>query len=261
MARHGRAYPIPRRRVWTNTVQLLVTGTGTFTSAASSLSAEGAQLFTGTASLTSAASTLDILGQLQYNGTVAFAPAAASLAAQGSVATAGQITGVGAFTTAPASFRAKGRRRLKAGHDLVDLARYDQFVSQAEPILEELGQDPQPTGATAPVLDPVPTTPVERPADYREFLANTLSTLQVDPVAIPAIRIKGKAWVKGHATLTAEPVWLAASGGLIYHGASRVRSVPARLKASGSVDNYYTIRKQDDELLAEFLLANLSGVL
>jgi hypothetical protein len=241
------------------TADLLFSGTGALEGAAPSLDATADLAYVGSGAVTTAAASLDILGQLQYNGSVAWTSAASAYEATGTVAVTEDITGIGAISSAAASIRAKGRRRLKAGHDLVDLARYNAFVEQAEPILEELGQTPQPTGATAPVLAPPPTIHPEAPADYREFLAQALSTLQVAPVVLPALTVTGKSWIRGHVGLAATPIWMAARGGLTYQGASHFRSPEAHLAATGHVDNYYTIRRDDDLLMAQFIQSVLLG--
>lgn len=256
-----------------------IVGTGDLTTGAASLQADGTEVVSGTASLTtaaailvgtgdeivagygdldSAASSLDISGELSYNGTAAWTSAAASLNGAGTSGVT--ITGTGAFTSAPAILHAKGRRRRPAGHDLVDLARYNEFVAKGEQILEELGLPPAGTGATDPVVDPVPTLEIQ-PADYRQFLATALERArqQATPLTVPSLRVTGKAWVKGRATQTAPAAWLIGTGTHQFVFQLEAAGVPAALAATGAVDNYYTIRRQDDALIEQFILEQLYG--
>ncbi len=238
-----------------------LSGTASWTSAAASLAATGTLAFVGTAALTSAAASLDISGVLAYNGTAALESAAASLSGTGDIPVV--ISGAGAITSAPASLSASGTlevRRKQGGHDVVDLAGYSRFVAQGEQILEELGLPPAGTGATDPVVDPVPTLEIQ-PADYRQFLATALERArqQATPLTVPSLRVTGKAWVKGRATQTAPAAWLIGTGTHQFVFQLEAAGVPAALTATGAVDNYYTIRRQDDALIEQFILEQLYG--
>lgn len=235
-----------------------ISGTASLTTAASALAASGTETFSATGSLTSAAASLDISAQLLYNGIADWTSAAASLSATGTTATTGAITGVGSVIFGPAAFRARGRRQKVGGHDVVDLARYNAFVSQGEAILEELGQTPAPTGASAPVLDPVPLPapqPQPRPSAI-DALATALQQATLAPPAAPALRVKGKAWVKGRAALSASPVAsIGASGSVTLQGRGYLLgNAPAALRARATVDNFYTIRQRDEQFIEEFLV-------
>lgn len=268
-----------------------ISGTGAFTTAASSLagaaeltyagtasvSGEAASLsgladlvYSGTASWTSAAASLDISGILAYNGTSAVESAPAELAGSGSLSNTGTaslttavaslsgsgdvgagIFGSAAFTTAAASLRGRGRRIRGAGHDVVDLARYEAFVSQGEAILEELGQTPQPTGATSPTLD---APPLLDPAAVVATAAATLPTL-----VTPSLAITGKAWVKGEGAPVADAPYLIGRGVTEWVATGHVWTTPAALAATGTLDNYYTIRQQDEALIEDFIRTHLLG--
>lgn len=252
------------------TAALDFAGTGSITSAAASLAGTAALTFDGTASFTGAAASLDISGVLAYNGTAAFESAPAEIAGSGSLSYAGTaslttaaaslsgsggvgagIVGSAAFTTAAASLRGRGRRIRSGGHDVVDLARYDAFVSQGEAILEELGQIPQPTGATSPTLDP---PPLLDPAAVVASAAATLPTL-----VTPSLAITGKAWVKGRGQTTAETPYLIGRGVTEWAAKGHVWTTPAALAATGTIDNYYSIRQQDEALIEDFIRTHLLG--
>lgn len=228
------------------------TGTGSLTTSAASLSASGTagDSRTGTASLTTAASQLDISAILAYNGTASYGSAAASLSGAGTLSS-NAITGTAAITSAAASLRAKGRRRKGGGHSVVDLARYDAFVSQGETLLEELGQTPQPTGATPVELSVPPTQPTLPTPELRVPTAQTIELPD-----LPAI--KGKRWIKGHASVSGQASLLLGTAQLVQTGTAWLW-VPqgSTLAATGHVDNFYTIRQRDERALEEFLLTRL----
>jgi hypothetical protein len=227
-----------------------VTGTGAVTTAAAALAATGTLEFVGTGSLTTAASQLDISAILAYNGTASYGSAAASLSGAGTLSS-DAITGTAAMTSAAASLRAKGRRRKGGGHSVVDLARYDAFVSHGETLLEELGQAPQPTGATPVELSVFPTQPTLPTPELRVPTAQT-----VELPELPAI--KGKRWIKGHASVSGQASLLLGTAQLVQTGTAWLW-VPqgSTLAATGHVDNFYTIRQRDERALEEFLLTRL----
>jgi hypothetical protein len=288
---HGTASVTTAAAALAGTGDQTFTGTGAFTTAASSLagaaeltyagtasvSGEAASLsgladlvYSGTASWTSAAASLDISGILAYNGIAAVESAPAELAGSGSLSYAGTaslttaaaslsgsgdvgagIFGSAAFTAAAASLRGRGRRIRGAGHDVVDLARYEAFVSQGEAILEELGQTPQPTGATSPTLD---APPLLDPAAVVATAAATLPTL-----VTPSLAITGKAWVKGQGAPVADAPYLIGRGVTEWVATGHVWTTPAALAATGTLDNYYTIRQQDEALIEDFIRTHLLG--
>ena len=229
-------------------------GTATFASTAASLAALGSEVFSGTISFTGAAASLDISGKLEYNGSVALETAAASISGTGSTGTSG-ITGVVAFTTAAASFRVKGRKRFNAGHDVIDLARYDRFVSQASQILEELGQtQPEPLPLVELAIEPIP--PAQFPSFEFKPQVPDLPTLA--PLAVPDIpAIKGKQWVRGVALTNSTPSAIEGQVTVTFTGRAVTWHPATTIAATGSVDNYYTIRQQDDKLVEEFILRHL----
>ena len=164
---------------------------GALTGAASSLASSGnaVQPTTGEVAITSAASALDSAGTSGYNAVVALQSGASLVAATGTTVA--------------------GSRRQQGGHNVVDLAGYTKFVNRGNVILEELGQPPAGTGATTPVVDPVPT--VAAP-DYRDILARSIARVALKPVVVPPLQVTGKHWVQGHVAQTTDPIWLSATG-------------------------------------------------
>jgi hypothetical protein len=238
-----------------------ISGSASLTTAAAILVGAGDEIVAGYGDLDTAASSLDISGVLAYNGSVALESASASLTATGTIGDV--VYGTGAWTSAPAILAARGKLRratLQGGHDLVDLAGYNKFVGHGAQILEELGQPPAETGATDPVVDPVPTLEI-RPADYRQFLAAALERArqQTTSLSVPSLRVTGKAWVKGQAVQTTPAAWLTGTGTHQFAFQLEAAGAPAKLVATGAVDNYYTIRRQDDALIEQFILEQLYG--
>jgi hypothetical protein len=248
---------------------LTFSGSAALTTSAATLAGTGDLDFTGTADITTAAATLDSAGLLAYNGPAAFTSAAASLSGLGSEAFSGTadltgaaasfaatgnngvgITGDGAFTGAPAVFTANGRtRRQTGGHDVVDLARYNDFVDQAIPILEELGQ---------PLPEPLPAVEI-RPPDIAALVEHAMAAVPVLP-APPALTVQGKAWIRGAAASYGSAPAIVGTGTVELVAKGYVwMPHTARVTATGTVDNYYTIRKHDDEFIAAFIQSVLLG--
>jgi hypothetical protein len=234
-------------------------GTGAITCAAASLSAQASEIFSGSASWASANISLDISGILSYNGTATVETASASLSGTGSVAAAGSITGTAHIAFGPAALHGKGRRRLKAGHDLVDLAQYNQFVSQGDQILEELGQPVPQTDVQEPELTPVPLP--EPTVVFRNPLVETLikapefsNTPRIAPT-----KLKGKKWIKGQVQTQSNQIELAGRATLELNGQAHAWNPEPSLHSIGGVDNYYSIRQHDEKLIEEFILNQLLG--
>lgn len=237
----------------------IFSGTVDWTGSAASLSALGSEVFSGSVSWTSANINLDISGILSYNGTATVETASASLSGAGSVATAGSIVGTANITFGPASLHSKGRRRLKAGHDLVDLAQYNKFVSQGDQILEELGQPVPQTDVQEPELKPVPLP--EPTVVFRDPLAETLlkaPEFSNTPRIAPA-KLRGKKWIKGQAQTQSNQIELAGHATLELKGQGHAWNPESSLHSIGGVDNYYSIRKHDEKLIEEFILNQLLG--
>jgi len=135
------------------------------------------------------------------------------------------------------------------------LARYDRFVSQASKILEELGQtQPEPLPPVELAIEPIP--PAQFPSFEFKPQVPDLPTLA--PLAVPDIpAIKGKQWVRGVGSVNSDPIAIEGQATLTIKGQAVTWHPATIVAATGSVDNYYTIRQQDDKLVEEFILRHL----
>lgn|GEM_PF-1524954 len=211
---------------------------GALTTSAAILAGTGLETFSATGALTGAASSLDIISSTGYNAVVALDSSASLVAATG--------------TTTAAS------RRQQGGHNVVDLAGYTKFVNRGNAILEELGQPPAGTGATTPVIDPVPT--VATPAlDYRDVLAQSIARVKLKTVVVPPLQVKGKHWAQGRVAQTTDPIWLSATGTNQFEFDFSLESAPSSVAITGTVDIYYKQRRQEDAMLKEFIVNELYG--
>lgn len=233
-------------------------GTADLTSAAASLSSTGDLAFTGTASFTSAAAQLDSTALLSYNGVAGLECAPASLAGTGLESET--VTGTADWTSAPALLSATGSngaaRRQQGGFGAVDLAGYSRFVAQADQILDELGQPPATTGVEAPVVLP---TVESRPPDYREAFAKGLLETPLVPVVVPPLAVTGKRWIRGTGHQTSPISWLTIGGTNQWEGTGHLQGPETSLQATGAVDLYAMIRRQDDIFIEKFIRQHLYG--
>lgn len=231
---------------------------GSFTPAPASFSGTGDVPFIGTGSFTPAPAILVGTGEETYAGYGQFFPAAASLNGAGLVS----IFGVGVFNAAPADFGGTAKQaKPKGGHDTRQMKAYDDFVHMGQVIKGELLGHLAPNELQSPEHLPQPlhlTVEAREPdvqPDIQPDLPAVLPAIwaQVPQVQLPQVRVKPT--FVGQGAVTPDSASLTAVGrNAVVNGYAEPAMEPAALSGQGSVDRYYTQRKQEDALLEQFLL-------
>ena len=231
---------------------------GSLTPAAASLSGTGDVPFIGTGTFTTSPALLVGTGEEIYAGYGQFDAAAASFAGIGEL----PISGVGVFTTVPATFSGVGKQsKPKGGHDPRQLKAYDDFVHMGQVIKGELLGHLAPNELQSPEHLPQPlhlTVEPREPDVQPDILPDLRHTLpgawaQIPGLSLPVVRIKPT--LIGQATTTPAPAAITGTGRKAATNgyATLAPEEGAALQGRGTIDRYYTQRKQEDDLIAQFL--------
>lgn len=243
---------------FTATGSLNFEAVGSFTPAPASFSGTGDVPFIGTGSFTPAPAILVGTGEETYAGYGQFFPPAASLNGAGLVS----IFGVGVFNAAPADFGGTAKQaKPKGGHDTRQMKAYEDFVHMGQVIKGELLGHLAPNELQSPEHLPQPlnlTVETREPDVQPDIQPDLMATLpatwaQVPGVQLPTVRVKST--FVGRGALTPDPASIeAVARNASVNGFGELSGDSVTLAAKGQVDPYYTQRKQEEQLLEQFLL-------
>lgn len=232
--------------------------TGAFVTQVATFSGTGDVPFIGVGNLTTPPALLVGVGEETYAGYGQYFPGPASFVSDGLVS----IFGVGVFTAAPATINGTAKQaKPKGGHDPRQLKAYDDFVHMGQVIKGELLGHLAPNELQSPehLPQPLHLTVEPRPPDVQPDISPDLrhtlpgAWARIPGISLPVVRIKPT--LIGQATTTPAPAAISGTGRMAATNgyATLAPEEGAALRGRGTIDRYYTQRKQEDDLIAQFL--------